>query len=86
MLASPKFMRDSTKVNPLSDILRPANAHPPAFTGGLTAGKPWSIRFPKPDKLKFFAILKEHCWLRMDDRSLLGSSEIGAIRENFSIR
>jgi AraC-like DNA-binding protein len=67
MFASPKCMRDSTRVDPLSDILELADAQP-AFSGGFTAERPWGIRFPKPDKLKFFAIVKGHCWLRIDGR------------------
>jgi AraC-like DNA-binding protein len=54
-------------VDPLSDILELAGAQP-AFSGGFTAERPWGIRFPKPDKLKFFVIVKGHCWLRIDGR------------------
>ncbi|AWI09803.1 AraC family transcriptional regulator [Ereboglobus luteus] len=52
--------------DPLSDILRLAKVEP-TVAGGFTAGGAWSIRFPAPDKLKFFAILKGGCWLAIDN-------------------
>ncbi|WP_454726498.1 MULTISPECIES: AraC family transcriptional regulator [Cupriavidus] len=49
----------------LSEILKLADAQP-AVAGGFSAGGAWAIRFPQPDKLKFFALLKGRCWLRVD--------------------
>ncbi|MFD2030986.1 cupin domain-containing protein [Ancylobacter dichloromethanicus] len=34
--------------------------------GGFTAGGAWAIRFPAPDKIKFFAVVKGHCWVSVD--------------------
>jgi hypothetical protein len=34
--------------------------------GGFKAGGSWAIRFPAPDKIKFFAIVKGNCWLCID--------------------
>jgi len=67
MLVSPHYLRDSTKMttDPFSDILKFANAHS-VVTGGFTAAHPWAIRFPVPGKIKFFAVVKGHCWLCFD--------------------
>lgn len=51
--------------DPFSDILKIANAQS-VLSGGFTAGGPWAIRFPVPDKIKFFAIVKGNCWLLID--------------------
>lgn len=52
--------------DPLSDILQLANAQP-RIIGGFTAGGAWALRFPPPDKIKFFAVLKGSCWLILND-------------------
>lgn len=51
--------------DPFSDILKFTNAES-LVTGGFTAGGAWAIRFPTPDKIKFFAIVKGHCWVSID--------------------
>lgn len=51
--------------DPFSDILRLTNAES-LMTGGFTAGGTWAIRFPAPDKIKFFAVVKGSCWVRID--------------------
>ncbi len=51
--------------DPFSDILKFTNAET-LVTGGFTAGGPWAIRFPAPDKIKFFAVVKGDCWVRID--------------------
>jgi AraC-like DNA-binding protein len=48
-----------------SDILSLANAQS-VITGAFRAGGPWSIRFPAPDLIKFFGIVRGECWLRLD--------------------
>ena len=60
-------MRDSTDmtVDPFSDILKLANAQS-VVSGGFTAGGSWAIRFPAFDKLKFSALLRGNCWLKVD--------------------
>ena len=51
--------------DPFSDILKLTNAET-FVSGGFTAGGSWAIRFPSPDKIKFFALVKGNCWLRID--------------------
>ncbi len=51
--------------DPLSDILRLVGAQS-VVAGGFSAGGTWSIRFPQPNKIKFFALIKGSCWLRID--------------------
>jgi AraC-like DNA-binding protein len=53
--------------DPFSDFLKLTNAQP-VITGGFTAGGPWAIRFPQPDKIKFFAMVKGHCWLDFEEK------------------
>jgi len=53
--------------DPFSDVLKLASAEA-VISGGLTAGRAWAIRFPPPDKLKFFAIVRGTCWLTIDGR------------------
>jgi uncharacterized cupin superfamily protein len=67
MLANPDYMRQRSKMSddPFSDILKLANARS-VVSGGFTAGGRWAIRFPAPDKIKFFAIVKGRCWLCID--------------------
>src|SRR3954452_18222192 len=67
MLESPRYLRKSTEVSadPFSDILEFTKAES-LVTGGFTAGGSWAIRFPAPDKIKFFAVVKGQCWVRID--------------------
>src|ERR1700675_1264537 len=51
--------------DPFSDILKLTNAET-FVSGGFTAGGSWAIRFPSPDKIKFFALVKGNCLLRID--------------------
>lgn len=68
MLDHAHYLLDSTKMSddPLSDILKLTRAET-LVTGGFTAGGPWAIRFPAPKTIKFFAVVKGHCWVRLDD-------------------
>lgn len=52
--------------DPFSDVLKYTDATP-VVTGGFSAGGDWAIRFPQPEKIKFFALLKGGCWLSIDD-------------------
>src|SRR5580704_18126812 len=54
--------------DPFSDILKLTNAET-FVSGGFTAGGSWAIRFPSPDKIKFFALVKDNCWLRIDGQA-----------------
>ena len=67
MLESPRYLRKSPEVStdPFSDILEFTKAES-IVTGGFTAGGPWAIRFPAPDKIKFFAVVKGQCWVCID--------------------
>ncbi|GLK71745.1 AraC family transcriptional regulator [Ancylobacter dichloromethanicus] len=67
MLESADYLRDNTgmSADPFSDILKFTNAET-LVTGGFTAGGAWAIRFPAPDKIKFFAVVKGHCWVSVD--------------------
>jgi AraC-like DNA-binding protein len=51
--------------DPFSDVLKLADAQS-ILTGGFVAGGSWAIRFPEPDKMKFFGLAKGNCWLRID--------------------
>lgn len=61
-------MLDSSELqdDPFSDLLRLVAARP-ALAGGFEAGGDWGIRFPAPDKLKFFAVLQGGCWLMVGE-------------------
>jgi hypothetical protein len=63
------FMFDSTRslADPLSDVLKLADAQP-ILSGGFTAGGSWGIRFPKPERIKFFALVNGYCWLHIDEQ------------------
>jgi len=67
MLYSAVYLRDSTimTADPFSDILKFTNAES-LTTGGFSAGGNWAIRFPAPDKIKFFAVVKGMCWVSID--------------------
>ncbi|WP_246793394.1 AraC family transcriptional regulator [Burkholderia perseverans] len=58
-------MRSDLTDDLLSGVLRLVSACP-VVAGGFSAGGPWAIRFPRPSKLKFFAIVKGRCWLAID--------------------
>lgn len=68
MLDRASELRDSTEMNsdPFSDILKFTHAES-MVTGGFTAGGRWALRFPPPDKIKFFAVIKGQCWVIFDD-------------------
>jgi AraC-like DNA-binding protein len=67
MLEKTGNMRNSADMSadPLSDILKLTSAES-LVTGGFTAGGTWAIRFPAPTTIKFFAVLKGHCWVTFE--------------------
>lgn len=71
MLANPQFLRDRPEMfsDPLSDALDLINAES-AVSGTLLAGGAWNIRFPRPGKIKFNAVVKGSAWLVLDDAEL----------------
>jgi AraC-like DNA-binding protein len=80
MLVSTFHLRDSTKMtdDPFSDILKLTKAET-LVTGGLVAGGSWAIRFPAPDKIKFFAVVKGNCWVTIDGEEKPMHAEIGDV-------
>jgi AraC-like DNA-binding protein len=85
MLVDPIYLRDSTEMpaDPFSDILRFTNAQT-VVTGTFGIDGAVAIRFPAADYIKFFAVLKGHCWLlreqplRLDAGDVILLSERGA--------
>lgn len=67
MLDSAVYLFDSAgmQTDPFSDVLKLMHAET-LVTGGFTAGGAWAIRFPAPEKIKFFAVVKGGCWVRID--------------------
>jgi AraC-like DNA-binding protein len=51
--------------DPFSDILKVTRAES-LVTGGFTAGGRWALRFPVPEKIKFFAVVRGACWVAID--------------------
>lgn len=83
MLYSPTCLRDSTimSADPFSDILKFTNAES-LVTGGFTAGGTWAIRFPVPEKIKFFAVVKGACWVCIDGETepiRFGTGDVGLL-------
>ena len=66
MLESAYGLRDRSGMPDLfSDILTLANAQS-VITGAFEAGGAWSLRFPPPDMIKFFGIVRGTCWLQVE--------------------
>lgn len=57
--------RSSMINDPLSDILKLADVQS-LMSGGFAASGDWAIRFPAPDKIKFFAAVRGDCWLQLE--------------------
>jgi len=57
--------RSSMLNDPLSDVLKLADVQS-LMSGGFAASGDWAIRFPAPDKIKFFAAVRGDCWLQID--------------------
>lgn len=69
MPPSPTTATESASVplqgaDPFADILRLTQAQS-LVTGGFSAAGAWALRFPAPDKIKFFAVVKGGCWVRL---------------------
>jgi AraC-like DNA-binding protein len=60
-------LRDRSEVSndPFSDVLQLTEANS-VVSGGFIARGAWSLRFPAPEKLKFSAVARGSCWLRVD--------------------
>jgi AraC-like DNA-binding protein len=57
--------RSEVSNDPFSDFLRLTEANS-VVSGGFAAGGPWALRFPAPGKIKFTAMARGGCWLRVD--------------------
>ena len=66
MLESLYFMLHSLEMSfdPFSDILRLANPQS-VVSGDFTAGGDWAVEFAPKDRIKFLAVTKGWCWLRV---------------------
>ena len=89
MLVSSHFLRDSTRMStdPFSDILRFTRAES-LVTGGFTAGGAWAMRFPPPDKIKFFAVVEGSCWVRIEgepEPGRVGPGDVGLLSAKRSV-
>lgn len=83
MLDGALYLRESTEMDadPFSDILKLTNTTSLA-TGGFTAGGTWALRFPAPEKIKFFAVVKGTCWVRIDGEAEpvhFGTGDVGLL-------
>lgn len=65
-------------LDPLSDLLSLTNAET-AVSGGFVTSGAWSLRFPGPNKIKFFALVKGCCWLCVDGQESPALIEQGDI-------
>lgn len=67
MLERRLYLRDSPKMtsDALSEILRLTTVES-MVTGGFDASGPWSLRFPAPKSIKFFALTRGACWTQID--------------------
>ncbi|BBV76670.1 AraC family transcriptional regulator [Raoultella planticola] len=75
--------------DPFSDILNLTQAHS-MVTGSFTAGGRWALRFPVPNKIKFFAITKGSCWFILDGEPepvLFSAGDVGLLsaRRSFTL-
>jgi AraC-like DNA-binding protein len=67
MRNKPVYLRHSTDMTSdlFSDVLQLVGAQT-VIAGGFSAGAPWALRFPVPDKIKFAAVVGGACWLRIE--------------------
>jgi AraC-like DNA-binding protein len=73
-------MRNRTDMSddPITAILRLAEFES-VLSGGFTAGGDWAVRFPPPDKLKFFAVARGCVVMRIEGESrdiVLGEGDV----------
>jgi AraC-like DNA-binding protein len=63
-------MRENLKMHldPFSDLLKLIDARS-IMSGGLVAGGAWAIAFPATQRIKFWGIVRGHCWLLVDVES-----------------
>lgn len=66
--------------DPFSDILKFTRAES-LVTGGFDASGRWAMRFPAPDKIKFFAVVKGTCWVHIggEEPKQVGAGDVGLL-------
>lgn len=72
--------------DPFSDILQFTKAES-LVTGGFKAGGAWAIRFPAPEKIKFFAVIKGQCMVQIEGETspiCFNQGDVGLITEKRS--
>lgn len=76
MIESSEFAQD-----PLSDLIRVAELKT-VVSGELRASGAWSLRMPKPEGLKFFAVLDGQAWLQLGMQTpvRLGPGDVVVLR------
>jgi AraC-like DNA-binding protein len=76
MLVSLDFLCNSPEMSedPFSGVLGLVNARS-VVSGGFVAGGEWAIRFPPPDRVKFFMAARGACWLSIDGDDPIRFSE-----------
>lgn len=70
--------------DPLSEILEMIDART-VYAGGFIGGGNWAIRFPPPEKIKFFAIARGRCLLLVegiDEPFRLGTGDVFLLTKN----
>src|ERR1700722_569186 len=53
-------------MDPLSDVLALLKPRPYAASG-FSAGGDWSVRFPRHEGIKCYAVVADECWLSLED-------------------
>jgi AraC-like DNA-binding protein len=80
MLERPTYLRErpGMTADPFSEILRLTKAES-LVTGEFSASGRWAIRFPVPSKIKFFAIVKGTCVVRLDGHKEWSRFDVGDV-------
>lgn len=66
-----------SEVDPLSDLIRLAELRT-GVSGELRASGAWALRMPRPEGLKFFAVLRGQVWVQLEggEPLLLGAGDV----------
>jgi AraC-like DNA-binding protein len=77
------FVRSIDEADPLSDILRLADAET-IVTGEFRATGPWSLRFPPPQGLKFLAVARGKATVRVEGSETItvGAGDVVLMNHN----
>lgn len=69
------------RVDPFSDVLELVQARS-VISGGFVAGGRWGLRFPPPEEIKFFAVVKGRLVARLDGQRAaieIGEGDVGLL-------